>query len=133
VKWGCNHNEYRSEEEIEKVFNELAGQLGELVPVAVRLTPLGAHLVSDYPLTPSQVEESLPDGGLIIRCRNVRFWDALYWVLSWGPEIEVIEPEHLREKAPSKQRSALHNYLDKKIVEMTAERALFARGLPNSY
>jgi predicted DNA-binding transcriptional regulator YafY len=131
VKWSFNHNQYRDEKYIEKLFNELAGKLGELIPVVVRLTPLGAHLVSDYPLTPTQVVETLPDGGYIIRCQKVGFWDALYWVLGWGPEIEVLEPVHLREKAASKQRRALHNYLDKKISEMTAERALLARGLPS--
>ncbi len=133
VRWGCNHNQFRNEKDIERLFNELAGNLGELIPVVVRLTPLGAHLVSDYPLTPSQAVEYLPDGGHIIRCQKVGFWDALYWVLSWGPEIEVLEPMHLREKVASKQRSALHNYLDKKIGEMMAERALLARGLPGSY
>lgn len=132
AKLGDNHNESGPEEE-ERLFNELAENLGELISVVVRLTPHGAYLVSDYPLTPTQAVESQPDGGRIIRCQNMGFRDALYWVLSWGPEVALIEPEHLREKVASKLRSALHSHLEKQIVELTAERDLLARGLPSSY
>lgn len=129
VTLGYKHSE-SGPEDAERLFNELAENLGELISVVVRLTPHGTYLASDYPLTPSQIVESQPDGGRIIRCQNVGFWDALYWVLSLGPEAVVIEPEHLREKVASKLRSALHHNLEKMIGELAAERDLLAKGLP---
>jgi predicted DNA-binding transcriptional regulator YafY len=110
-------------------FAGLAESIGELISVVVRLTPHGADLISDYPLTPTQVFQFQANGDAIIRCQNVGFRDALHWVLSWGQEAEVIEPEHLREEVASHLRNALHNHLQRKIGELTAERDFLARGL----
>jgi predicted DNA-binding transcriptional regulator YafY len=117
------------DDEDKKRINELVESLGELIPVVVRLTPLGVDLARNYPLTPTQTFEFQPSGDAIIRCQNVTFRDALHWVLSWGPEVEVIEPAQLREKVANELRRALYRHLQTKIEELTTERDLLVRGL----
>ena len=47
---------------------------------------------------PSQNVEPQPDGSLVVALRVVITSDFLSWVLGWGDEVEVIEPEEFRDR-----------------------------------
>ncbi|MGQ9523536.1 MAG: helix-turn-helix transcriptional regulator [Armatimonadota bacterium] len=74
----------------------LAEHGGEPMNVVVRFDEFRARWVRGRRYHPTQEVEDLPDGGLILRMRTSAFHEVLHWVLSFGAEAEVLEPEHLR-------------------------------------
>jgi predicted DNA-binding transcriptional regulator YafY len=65
--------------------------------VVLRFTAGSAGRVAERAWHPSQVSESLPDGGLIVRFLVNDLREIKRWVLAWGTECEVLEPRELRE------------------------------------
>jgi predicted DNA-binding transcriptional regulator YafY len=66
----------------------------------------------------SQVIEPQPDGSLIIMAKVIINNDFRSWILSWGDEVEVIEPEKLRIEIIEMNESVRDMYLgnvDKQI------------------
>jgi predicted DNA-binding transcriptional regulator YafY len=59
----------------------------------------------------SQVIEPQPDGSLIIAAKVVITSDFRSWVLGWGNEVEVIEPEKLRSEIIGMNESVRNMYL----------------------
>jgi predicted DNA-binding transcriptional regulator YafY len=59
----------------------------------------------------SQVIEPQPDGSLIITAKVVITNDFRSWVLGWGDEVEVIEPEKLRNDIVKVNESVRNMYL----------------------
>ncbi|GLV48846.1 DNA-binding transcriptional regulator [Thermus sp. LT1-2-5] len=85
-------------------FRQAWGVVGvrqEAVDIRLRFAPEAAWRVleGDYPGL--EIERELPDGGLLARLKAAPFkggvpWEALAWIQSFGPRVEVLAPEELR-------------------------------------
>jgi predicted DNA-binding transcriptional regulator YafY len=69
---------------------------GEPVPVVLRFTGGVARRVKESRWHPSQELQDLPDGGLVWRAEIAEPREMLPWIRGWGAEVEVLEPEGLR-------------------------------------
>ncbi|MHC5539948.1 helix-turn-helix transcriptional regulator [Singulisphaera rosea] len=65
--------------------------------VAVRFPPEFAGRLAERVWHPSQTNEPTPDGGLILRFEVSDLREIKRWVMFWGVDCEVIEPEELRD------------------------------------
>ena len=70
---------------------------GRTHPVRIRISPAWARYVGEKIWHESQKLEKLPDGGLEISFNAAGLEEIRTWVLSLGPEAEVLEPMELRE------------------------------------
>ena len=62
---------------------------------------------------PSQVIEPQNDGSVIMTLRVSNTYDFRSWVLGWGDEVEVLEPEILREQIIKTNKASLAIYTGK--------------------
>jgi predicted DNA-binding transcriptional regulator YafY len=69
----------------------------ELYTVRVRISPAWARWVGEKIWHESQKITKLPEGGLEMTFRVAGLDEIKRWVLSFGPEAAVVEPEKLRE------------------------------------
>lgn len=83
---------------------------GEPTLVRVRLAPAIARFASEWPLVPDQEVSTERDGSAVVRAEVSGTEEALRWVLSWGRNAEVIEPEALRSRVEEELRGALARY-----------------------
>lgn len=56
-----------------------------------------------------------PDGSIILEIKTSGWWDVKKWVLSFGAEAEVLEPEGLREEIRKEFETAMGKYTMKNI------------------
>ena len=69
---------------------------GEPVRVKLRFMPEAAKWVRDGYYHRTQRITSLADGGIIFEATVTGTWEITRWILSHGPDVEVLEPEELR-------------------------------------
>lgn len=69
----------------------------ELYTVKVRISPGWARWVGEKIWHESQKITKLPDGGLKITFRVAGLEEIKRWILSFGPEAVVLDPEKLKE------------------------------------
>jgi len=69
----------------------------ELYTVKVRISPNWARRVGEKIWDESQNITKLPDGGLEITFRLAGLDEIKRWILSFGPEAAILEPEKLKE------------------------------------
>jgi predicted DNA-binding transcriptional regulator YafY len=69
----------------------------DAVTVRVRFTPYQARWVRERVYHPSQRAESCADGSLILTLTVPGTQEITRWILSFGAEAEVLEPESLRQ------------------------------------
>ena len=69
----------------------------ELYTVKVRISPGWARWVSEKTWHESQKVTRLADGGLEVAFRVAGLDEIKRWILSFGPECQVLEPEKLKE------------------------------------
>jgi len=70
---------------------------GAETPVALRLRGRAAEQIPERRIHPSQTFTPLRGGATLMRA-TVRGWQELaWWILSWGGDVEVLEPPELRE------------------------------------
>jgi predicted DNA-binding transcriptional regulator YafY len=69
----------------------------ELYQVKVRISPEWSRWVGEKIWHESQKSRPLPDGGLVISFHVAGLDEIKMWILSLGPEAEVIEPLKLRD------------------------------------
>lgn len=69
----------------------------ELYTVRVRISPGWARWVSEKIWHESQKVTRLPDGGLEVAFRAAGLDEIKRWVLSFGPEAQVLAPEKLKD------------------------------------
>ncbi len=81
-------------------------------PVVVRFMPSVAGRVAETVWHPSQVIEPQDDGSLIWRATVSGTIEVRLWILSWGDEVEVLEPAVLREDVIATLRRGLARYGD---------------------
>jgi predicted DNA-binding transcriptional regulator YafY len=70
----------------------------ELEEVVLRFTPTVTRRVKETCWHPSQRLEDTPDGGCIMRLTLANPQEMVYWVRSWGPQVEVLGPAWMREQ-----------------------------------
>jgi proteasome accessory factor B len=80
------------------------------VDIVLRFAPTVAGRVLETTWHPSQQVNLEPDGTLLWRARVSGTIEIRLWILSWGSDVEVIEPTALREDVAATQRRAASRY-----------------------
>ena len=89
----CRPAGFRARDYMAESFGTIRGD-GDF-HVALRFTPAYAGLIAEKQWHASQVVEPQPDGTLILRLHVNDLRLIKRWVMYWGPECEVLEPEEL--------------------------------------
>ena len=71
---------------------------GEDIVVKLKFSPNVTRRVKESNWHPSQIIEDLPDGGCILTLRVGSTLEITPWIRGWGSDVEVIEPQGLREE-----------------------------------
>ena len=82
------------------------------VEVVIRFDPTVTQRVHETRWHPSQVEELEDDGSLVWRARVSGLLEIRSWILGWGPDAEVLEPDGLRDWVAKRHAEAAANYQD---------------------
>ncbi len=82
----------------------------EAIPIRMKFSPRVAHAVQDRVWHPSQKVDKKDDGSVIITCEAGGLMEIVSWVLSYGDNVEVLEPGELRKelKKTIKSMAALY-------------------------
>jgi proteasome accessory factor B len=83
-----------------------------VVDVVLRFDPAIAARVAEAQWHPSQRVETEPDGSLLWRGRVAGTIEIRLWILSWGAQVEVLEPPDLRTDVAATYRVAAARYPD---------------------
>jgi proteasome accessory factor B len=96
----------------EKFFASALGVLGgeRDYQVIIRFNVTVADRIREREWHESQDLRDLPDGRLEVRLRLGALPELARWVLTWGADAEVIEPEELREQLKATATSLLKIY-----------------------
>jgi predicted DNA-binding transcriptional regulator YafY len=81
-----------------------------VVEVVLRFDPAIAARVREAQWHPSQRLEAAPDGSLVWRGRVSGTIEIRLWILSWGSQVEVLEPAELRADVAATYRAAAARY-----------------------
>jgi proteasome accessory factor B len=81
-----------------------------VVDVVLRFDPAIAARVAEAQWHPSQRVETEPDGSLLWRGRVAGTIEIRLWILSWGAQVEVLEPPDLRADVAATYRAAAARY-----------------------
>ena len=82
----------------------------ELYTVKVRISPGWARWVGEKIWHESQKITKLLDGGLEIIFRVAGLEEIRRWILSFGPEVVVLEPEKLKEMVRRDLQKTMEQY-----------------------
>lgn len=96
------------EEALARAWGIIADQ-GE-VEVILRFAPAVASRVAEAIWHPTQVIEPEADGSLAWRATVSGTVEIRAWILSWGPDVEVLAPAALREEVAGLLRMAASRY-----------------------
>jgi predicted DNA-binding transcriptional regulator YafY len=80
--------------------------------VVLRFVPSVADRVAETIWHPSQAIERQGDGSLLWRATVAGTIEVRLWILSWGDEVEVLEPPILRDDVAGTLRRGLARYQD---------------------
>lgn len=78
--------------------------------VVLEFSPAAAVRAAESHPVPGRTIEQLPGGGLRMEMTLPSLLDFLSWVLGWGPDVRVVEPEELREQVIESLKRASLNY-----------------------
>jgi predicted DNA-binding transcriptional regulator YafY len=78
--------------------------------VVLRFAPSVAARVREATWHPTQQVEAEADGSLLWRARVSGTIEIRLWILSWGDEVEVVEPPALRDDVAATVRRAVARY-----------------------
>lgn len=81
-----------------------------VVEVVLRFDPAIAARVREATWHPSQHVDVEPDGSLVWRGRVSGTIEIRLWILSWGQQVEVLEPAELRADVAATYRAAAARY-----------------------
>ena len=86
--------------------------IGDQAPIDVvlRFSPAVASRVAEARWHGSQTTEQRPDGSLLWRATVAGPFEITIWILGWGDDVEVLEPEALRERVAGQLRRAAALY-----------------------
>ena len=82
----------------------------EEVEVRLRFTPAVARRVRESVWHHSQTLADLPDGGCLLTMCVGGIREIKNWVMSWGPEVEVLAPPELRAQVAEDSRRMAAQY-----------------------
>jgi len=71
---------------------------GEETEVKLKFSPKVARRVKESVWHPSQGIEDLPDGGCLLTVRVGSTLEMTPWIRGWGPQVEVLAPQGLRDE-----------------------------------
>ena len=89
----------------------------EPVEVILRFIREAAVYVRERIWHASQIIDSHPDGGLTLRLCIAEPREMLPWIRSWGPQVEVIAPDWLRERVAEELRKGAEMYSRDSSIE----------------
>lgn len=95
----------------EKQFHESFGIVSE-VPFSVRLrfSKTVAHAITERVWHPTQKITKLRGGGVELHFTAGGRMEILSWILSWGDQVELLEPAELRREITEKARTMAEMY-----------------------
>ena len=96
------------EEALEKAWGIIADQ--GAVEVELRFGPAVASRVDETTWHPTQVVRREADGSLTWRATVSGTIEIRSWILSWGPDVEVISPAALRDEVAGLLAAAAGHY-----------------------
>lgn len=94
---------------------------GEEYLVKVKFSPRVAQIIKESKRHPTQVLEDTPDGGVIFSARVTGIEEIGFWILGWGAEAEVLEPDELRSSIIEIASNLLALYSEEAIAKMDVE------------
>ncbi|PIU23876.1 MAG: hypothetical protein COT13_00720 [Chloroflexi bacterium CG08_land_8_20_14_0_20_45_12] len=71
---------------------------GEEIELKLQFSARVTRRVKESVWHPSQVVVDLPDGGCLMTLRISNPLEVTPWIRGWGPDVEVLEPESLRNE-----------------------------------
>lgn len=80
------------------------------ISIALRFEKGAAHTVLEAPLTPNQETEEHSDGRVTVRATLTMSERLRWWLRSFGPLVEVLEPEELRQEFAEEAQAAYRLY-----------------------
>jgi len=94
----ADHFEAPPDGVVENALERAWGIIGDqpLVDVALRFAPAVASRVAEAAWHPTQAASREPDGSLTWRATVSGTVEIRSWILSWGPDVEVLAPDELR-------------------------------------
>ncbi|MGI5912971.1 MAG: helix-turn-helix transcriptional regulator [Syntrophomonadaceae bacterium] len=78
--------------------------------IRLRFSPAVAYRVKKLLYHPSQKVIQEDREGLVVEFKVCGFKELLNWVLQWGPEVEVLTPEKLRQQVMERAQQVLELY-----------------------
>lgn len=90
---------------IEKAF-----KLSLSESISLHLIKSQARYIKERQWSKTQEIEDQDDGSIIISMETSGWWDVQRWVLSYGKEARVLEPDKLRETIASELEAAFGQY-----------------------
>jgi len=105
--------ETTNEMPLDELLNETFGVVytpGGTREVCVAFSARVKHVISERKWHQSQRLEQRPDGTLIVRFKVNNTRELSNWVMSWGPDAEVLSPAKLRAEIAEKLRAAAALY-----------------------
>lgn len=87
---------------------------GEVKTVRLRFARGVARLVEETIWHPSQVLERRKDGSLITTLQVMDTIELFRWILSWGKDVEVLEPPEIREAVMETAEAVRELYMRKR-------------------
>jgi proteasome accessory factor B len=97
--------------------------------VVLRFEPAVAARVRETTWHPSEQSELADDGSLRWRARVAGTIEIRAWILSWGQQVEVLEPAALRDEVAAIHQVAAARYEGGNAAAAGAEAAAAARGI----
>ncbi len=101
----------RLEDELARAWDIIADQ--EDVEVTLRFSSRVARRVAETTWHPSQRSEPEPDGCLLWQAVVAGTLEIRSWILSWGSDVEVLEPISLREEVATILAEAAAQYAER--------------------
>jgi len=78
--------------------------------VRLRFSATVAAYIGERVWHPTQRIEEQPDGGVILELETAGWKELVRWILSWQPDVQVLEPARLRERIREKLAQGLAGY-----------------------
>jgi predicted DNA-binding transcriptional regulator YafY len=85
-------------------------EIKEDMSVTLAFSPISAVHLHESPLAPDQSYERLPDGREAFTATLANTERLRWWILSYGPQVEVIGPDDLREEIKERLMAAIDSY-----------------------
>ena len=84
---------------------------GDPIDVKIRFSADQARYIKERKWSKTQKIEDQDDGSIILSMSTSGWWDIKRWILSYGAEVEVLEPEELRDHILKEINIAKEHYI----------------------